>query len=60
MAKRTNGPRLITWLAAVALGALGLLMRLRLVEMPWLGVDPFWLVAAAFVLLAAASFIKGL
>jgi hypothetical protein len=60
MSRKTGGPNLITWLIAVALGVLGILMRMRLVELPWLGVDPFWFVAAGFVLLAAAKFLKGL
>ncbi len=60
VARRTSGPLLVTWVAAVFLGGLGLLLRLQLVSVPWLGIDPFWFVTAGFVLLAAARFIKRL
>lgn len=53
-----NAPRKFTWLIAVILGALGIAGRF--VSIPVVSGYTFWLVAAAFVLLALASLIKGL
>jgi hypothetical protein len=60
MARNTSGATFITWLIAVALGVFGVLLRLHVIQLPWLAIDPFWFVTAGFGLLAAARFIKGL
>jgi ABC-type uncharacterized transport system permease subunit len=49
-----------TWVVAVMVGLLGLLLHFHVLRLPGLTVDPFWLVTAAAVLLAVASFVKGL
>jgi hypothetical protein len=49
-----------TWGVAVILGLLGLLLHFHALRLPGFTVDPFWLVTAAAVLLAVASFVKGL
>jgi len=60
MAKGSAGPSFLTWVIAVVVGVLGILLRMNVVQLPWLGIDPFWFVASGFLLLAAAKFLKGL
>jgi len=58
MSIRLSAPKVITWVIAVIVGAVGILAHL--VTIQGLSGYAFWLVAAAFVLLAIAALIKGL
>jgi hypothetical protein len=57
---RLNAPSSAVWLIAVVVGALGVLLRLRVVSLPGLGVDAFWLVTAGFALLVVATALRRL
>lgn len=57
---RLTPPARATWLVALILGILGILVRIQALRLPGLGFDPFWLVALAFGLLALAPLAKGL
>ena len=57
---RLTPPAQATWLVAVVLGLVGILVRTGALRLPGLGIDAFWLVVAAFVLLAVAPLAKGL
>jgi hypothetical protein len=57
---RLTPPAQATWIVAVILGLIGILVRMGSLRLPGLGIEAFWLVAAAFVLLAAAPLAKGL
>jgi hypothetical protein len=57
---RLTPPAQATWIVAVILGLVGVLVRTGALRLPGLGVEAFWLVAAAFVLLAVAPLAKGL
>ena len=51
-------PKQVSWFIAVILGVLGILGTL--VAIPGVSANAFWLVAAGFILLAAATAIKDL
>ncbi|NPV87805.1 MAG: hypothetical protein HPY45_17540 [Anaerolineae bacterium] len=55
---RLSKPKTITWWIAVIVGVVGIVAKL--VAIPVLSGIAFWLVAAAFVLLALANLLKGL
>lgn len=55
---RLSRPKTITWWIAVIVGVVGVVAKL--VAIPVLSGIAFWLVAAAFVLLALANLLKGL
>jgi hypothetical protein len=55
---KLNAPKTITWWVAVIVGVLGILGKL--VTITFITANAFWFVAAAFVLLALATFLKGL
>lgn len=55
---RLSAPKQITWWIAVILGVLGILGHF--LALPFVSTYSFWLVAIAFVLLALATFFKGL
>lgn len=57
---RLNAPSATMWLVALLVGGLGILMRLRVLSLPGLGVDSFWLVTAGFVLLLIATAMRRL
>lgn len=57
---RMTPPARSTWLIALSVGALGILLRTGSLRLHGLGIDPFWLVAAAFVLLLVAPLAKAL
>ena len=57
---RLNAPSSAIWIVAVLLGGLGILLRLRVVSLPGLGVDSFWLVTAGFALLVVATALRRL
>jgi hypothetical protein len=50
----------MTWIIALILGGIGILIRVGALRLPQLGLDSFWLVTAAFVLLLLAPLSKGL
>jgi hypothetical protein len=52
-------PSVAAWLIAVILGGLGILMHIGAVHLR-IGVEPFWLVGAGFLLLTIASLVRGL
>jgi hypothetical protein len=56
---KLSAPKEITWIIAVILGVVGLLMEFGVIGA--LGsIEAFWLLGAGFVLLALASLVKGL
>ena len=55
---RLSRPKTITWWIAVIVGAAGIAAKLAAI--PVLSGIAFWLVAAAFALLALANLLKGL
>lgn len=57
---RLNAPSGAMWLIALLVGGLGILLRLRVLSLPRLGVDSFWLVTAGFVLLLIATAMRRL
>lgn len=52
-----NAPKEITWLVALVLGIIGIVLQFALASISWLG---FVVVLVALVLLLAATFFKGL
>ena len=54
----TNAPRSITWIVAVAIGAIGILGYF--ISIPVISAYAFWLVVVGLVILAVATVIKGL
>lgn len=52
-------PSVASWLIAVIVGGVGILIHLGAVHLR-LGVQPFWLVGAGFILLAVAALVRGL
>jgi hypothetical protein len=59
MATRMTAPTKAVWLIALIVGAIGILMHLRAINLR-LGVEDFWLVAGSLILLLVASLMKGL
>ena len=57
---RLNAPSSAIWLVALLVGGLGILLRLRVISLPGLGVDSFWLVTAGFGLLVLATAMRRL
>jgi len=55
---KLNAPKTVTWWVAVIVGVLGILGKL--VDIPFVSDYSFWFAAAAFVLLALATYLKGL
>lgn len=57
---KLSAPKTITWIIAVVLGVLGILATLGILAIAPLAGYSFWLVAAAFVILALATALKDL
>ena len=55
---KLNAPKTITWWIAVIVGVLGILGSF--VTIPFISAYAFWFVTGGFVLLALATFLKGL
>ena len=55
---KLSAPKKITWWIAVILGVLGILGTF--ISIPFVSAYAFWFVAVAFILLALATFFKGL
>jgi hypothetical protein len=56
---RLTPPSTASWLIALIVGGLGILIHIGAVHVR-LGVDSFWLVGGAFLLLVIASLVRGL
>ena len=52
-------PSVASWLIAVIVGGLGILIHMGAVHVR-IGVEPFWLVGAGFILLLVATLVRGL
>lgn len=59
MATRLSAPTMAVWLIALIVGATGILMHVRAINLR-LGVEDFWLVAGSLVLLLVANLLRGL
>lgn len=57
---RMNAPKVLTWLVAVAIGVLAILVRVDVVKIVQLKPYDFWVLAAGLVLLALANLFKNL
>ena len=55
---KLSAPKVVTWWIAVILGVLGILGTY--IALPVVSANAFWFVAAGFVLLALATYLKGL
>ena len=55
---KLSAPKKNTWIVAVVIGVVGIIAKF--VAIPFLSVYAFWLVVIAFVLLALATYLKGL
>ncbi len=55
---RLSAPKKFTWSLAVIIGILGILGKF--IAIPYLSVYACWLLLIAFVILALASYVKGL
>jgi len=57
-----NSPKLLTWVIAVIIGLLGILIHADVMSVPALErvIRPFWLVSAGFVILTLGNVFKGL
>jgi hypothetical protein len=56
---KLTAPTTVSWLIAVIVGVLGILLHQHYVHLR-IGIEAFWLVAAAFILLAVAALVRGL
>ncbi|MFI5169289.1 MAG: hypothetical protein ACHQM7_02915 [Vicinamibacterales bacterium] len=57
---RLTPPAQLTWIVALIVGSLGVLVRVGALRLPGLGIDSFWLVTVAFALLLVAPLTRGL
>lgn len=57
---RMNAPKVVTWLIAVAIGVVGILLRLDVLRIAQLKPHDFWVLAVGFVVLALANLFKKL
>ncbi len=55
-----NAPKIVTWLIALIIGCVGILVHMDVLKVPALVGYDFWLVVAAFVLLLLSNFFKNL
>ena len=55
---KLNAPKNVTWWIAVVVGVLGILGKLFTI--PFVSANAFWFAAVGFVLLALATYLKGL
>ena len=55
---KLSSPKKVTWWIAVIVGVIGIIVQF--VSIPILSSLSFWLVVVAFVLLALATYLKGL
>jgi len=57
---KMRAPKSSTWFISVILAVIGIFLYLGIIKIPLLVSYNFWIVAAAFILLAFGSIIKGL
>lgn len=57
---RMNAPKVLTWLVALAIGVLAILIRVDVVKLVQLKPYDFWVLAAGFVLLVIGNLFKNL
>jgi hypothetical protein len=57
---RLTPPTVAVWTVALVLGLLGILLKLSVLRLPALGIEAFWLVGIAFLLLLVAPLVKGM
>ncbi|MDZ7331701.1 MAG: hypothetical protein ONB31_06960 [candidate division KSB1 bacterium] len=57
---RMNAPKVVTWLIAVAIGVVGILLRVDVLRIAQLKPYEFWVLAVGFVVLALANLFKKL
>ena len=57
---RTNAPHLVTWIIAVVLGALGILIQLAIIPSAIIPVSSFGLVTIAFLVLVISTVMNGI
>ncbi len=57
---RTNAPHLVTWIIAILLGTVGILIKLAVIPSSIVPVSSFGLVTIAFVILAVATVLNGI
>ncbi len=55
---KLSAPKKIVWIISVILGILGIIGKF--VVIPFVSAYAFWMVAAGFVILAIATFFKGI
>ncbi|MBT4001686.1 MAG: hypothetical protein HOF10_00015 [Chloroflexi bacterium] len=55
---KLSGPKTVTWWVAIVLGVLGILGTFMTI--PFFTDNAFWTVAAGFIVLALATFLKDL
>ena len=57
-----SAPQLLTWIIAVIIGLLGILIQIDVMSVPALEdlVRPFWLVSTGFVILAVSNLFRRL
>ncbi len=57
-----SAPQLITWVIAVIVGLLGILIQVDIMSVPVLEdfIRPFWLVSTGFVVLAVSNLFRSL
>lgn len=57
---RLSPPRAITWWICLILGALSVLLHLKLIVIPALTFPVFWIVVVALVIMLLATVLSGL
>jgi hypothetical protein len=57
---RLTPPSMAVWTIALVFGLLGFLLRFRVLQLPGLGIEAFWLVGIGFLLLLVAPIFKGM
>lgn len=57
---RMNAPKVLTWLIALAIGVLAILLRLDVVKLAQLKPYDFWVLAVGFALLVLGNLFKNL
>ena len=57
-----SAPQLLTWIIAVIIGLLGILIQIDVMSVPALEdlIRPFWLVSTGFVILAVSNIFRRL
>ncbi len=59
MQRALNPPSIVSWTLALVVGVVGIIVETQVLKVR-LGIDPFWLVTGAFVLLLVATRVRGM